>query len=140
MNHFQTERNFEEGKMKVISEWDPAKEWEKFSSTFEKYLKNYLLYHTWTEFLLIFPSKFIFFHQSETIATDDKNIWSWNHRSSSYFHTFHTFFFLFFLLFIPFYPTSLRSTWFPIEFNRKIIFFLIISNLILQSRNQFIFT
>lgn len=35
-------------------------------------------------------------HQSETIAADDKNIWSWNHRSFiSYFH-------IFLLLFIPF--------------------------------------
>lgn len=81
-------------------------------------MKNYLLYHTWTEFLSIFPSNFIFFHQSETIAADDKNIWSWNHRSSFLFSYFPIFF-----SFPTFYPILFHFTsinrWLPIQFNRK---------------------
>lgn len=62
MNHFQTERNFEEGKMKddMMNEIQQKNE-KSFPANSSKYLKNYLLYHTWTEFLLTFSSKFIFF-------------------------------------------------------------------------------
>lgn len=38
-----------------------SKRTRKVFQHIRKYLKNYLLYHTWTEFLLTFSSKFIFF-------------------------------------------------------------------------------
>lgn len=75
MNHFQTERNFEEGKMKddMMNEIQQKNE-KSFPAHSKIFEELFTLSHV-DRILIDFLIKVYFLlHQSETIAADDKNI------------------------------------------------------------------